>query len=310
MTDPTPKSKKPEAPKSAAPKPPGPPDPPHRAWDGHHSCPTCRGRCRVLPDVLPQPAPSPAGAAGLTQNEPGAGGAPIKVDLSKVSIPVGAVLEPGTITIVPADRIPTPDGVNVAEVMKAAAAIDKEKALAEARRSRHMPTCQTSRNAECDCPANLYDTSLEVKERVKVGPKKDVEVIRVDDGRETFVIVPDPQSPRSGTIKKPVFILPRWVCTNCGWAARMKGLVDHHCDEALLIWKSRAMPLSATVSREKLFAGAYRLTIWRDKEGKYHVGEVVIENGMLIAEHEIVQEEYFPSAEAVISDRLMSEFEL
>lgn len=46
--------------------PPGPPDPPHRAWDGRHACPTCRGRCRHLPDATPEAI----GAQFMTNGEP------------------------------------------------------------------------------------------------------------------------------------------------------------------------------------------------------------------------------------------------
>jgi len=130
----------------------------------------------------------------------------------------------------------------------------------------------------------------------------------VDEAHEKTVRVPDPSSHRGPLVNKQVLVLPRWICTTCGLAQRIIKPGGHACDEAAIIWKSKPIPLSLSVPAAKRYSGAYRVTLFRDTEGRYHMGELVIENGMVVAENELLIEGYFPSLEGAVSDLLLSEF--
>lgn len=204
----------------------------------------------------------------------------------------------------PPDRIDTPDAINVAEVMRATAQAEREKQVRLARQNRHMSDCLTFRSQDCNCPANLANLPKALEEKMT----GDVKWIRVDEEHFITVRVPDPSSHRGPLINKQVLVQPLWICTGCGTSQRVPHPIGHLCDPALLAWKEKPVPLSLTVAPEKRHAGAYRITIWRDADFKYHVGEVVIEGGTVVAESELDVNGYYPASEATLSDLVAREF--
>ena len=203
-----------------------------------------------------------------------------------------------------ADRIPTPDGVNVEEVMKATAAIERERAIAHARANRHMSDCGTFRSLDCSCPANLANLPKALEEKMT----GDVKWIRADEEHFITVRIPDPTQHRGPLINKQVLVQPLWICTGCGTSQRVPAPGGHLCDPALLAWKAKPVPLSLTVPPEKRTSGAYRITIWRDAEFRYHVGEVIIDGDRVLAEAEHDVNGYYPASEATLSDMVAREF--
>jgi hypothetical protein len=119
---------------------------------------------------------------------------------------------------------------------------------------------------------------------------------------------PDAQN-SARVIKFEQFEQPRWICTDCGVAMRVPGLIGHACDPAYLLFKQRPIRASLTIPKKLRFKGAYRLTIWRDLDGTYHLSEVIAQDGKLIIDTELVADNDYNTFEAALSDTLTQEFE-
>jgi hypothetical protein len=115
---------------------------------------------------------------------------------------------------------------------------------------------------------------------------KTAELVRVDDGRKVMKTVPDPVSQTA----KPITIWqqepPRWICMEC--AASMRGVdIDHHCDPHVRT-RAKSLPeLVRTLEPEVRFGGAYRLILWRDRQGEYWLGEEVVLDGKVVEQRTI-----------------------
>lgn len=193
------------------------------------------------------------------------------------------------------------------------------KTVAEAQSmSSHDDDCAQRKGKECGCRDNLR--ALESKE-LKVLESKTTEwstvvhhkkpkeptivretavLVRVDDGRTVSKTVPDPLSqtakPITVTSREP----PRWVCTAC--AASMRGTdIDHHCDDAVKNKAQRPIGLERTLPADVRFGGGYRLVLWRDRAGEYHLGEEVVAGNRVVEERHL----YGPDAYNIIEGALL-----
>lgn len=175
-----------------------------------------------------------------------------------------------------------------------------EKVIAEPRKEmklRHHDMCPGRRSNnitayECSCEANLVwlaESGVKPLERKRFSfMEKDakgieslieVELWRVDDGRELHTTVPDTTAlrrPKAKLVKQP----PRWICTRCGWGGRGSD-ISHRCDYAAVRRASRAASVASMLSHQERTSGAYRLAIWRDGEGLYHLAEEYVMNGQV-----------------------------
>lgn len=198
-----------------------------------------------------------------------------------------------------ADRIDTPDGINVEEVLAATRRMNEEREL----RRRHMNDCPAPRGGECACPANLLQMPPPL-EAEKLG---DVTLVRVDDGREVKTTITDKHEP-SGVREVTKFLEPKWICTTCGCSYRAPKLLGHLCDPAFLLWKERKPPASLGLTAEQRFGGAYRLTIHRDAAGVTHLREVVIDGDRIVSDIERTSDGDFLVVEGALSDAVAEEF--
>ena len=208
--------------------------------------------------------------------------------------------------------------------------VPKEKKLARL----HDDECQTRRGKECNCRDNMLALD---REELKVLEEKRCEweettwrkptaeeaatkpavksyavlksmaatLVRVDDGKVVERKIADPVSPDSGrTIVIEEQFPPRWVCTSCGQSMRSvtSDSVDHRCDDADLNRAQRSVSLEKTISSEARARGEYRLTVWRDGDGDYHLGEEVVVDGEVVAENHLCGPESYSVIEGAILD--------
>jgi hypothetical protein len=209
-----------------------------------------------------------------------------------------------------ADRIDTPDAVNVEAVMDAVAKVEREKAELAARKVWHMPDCGIHRGgelAECGCPANLVSLPPPLELEEVSGGGVTVNFIRVDEGFTKKVTIPDPQN-SARTMVRDMYVAPKWICTSCGAAVRCLKVGGHLCDPAFLVFKARPVPISLGLPSDKRFAGGYRLSVWRDLEGTYHLSELVLDAGRVVHDGLLVSDNDYNTFEGSFSDMLIREF--
>ncbi|MDX2014155.1 MAG: hypothetical protein SFW67_28410 [Myxococcaceae bacterium] len=210
------------------------------------------------------------------------------------------------------DRIPTPDAVDLSAVKAAVKQVEDENARREYLRVTHMSDCAATRDGECACPANLHTLTsadiIETKE-VEASAGRRVKMARVDEGYWKEVEAQDPTiSGRVVLTKQRRWVEPRWVCLACGWACRAPAIHSHDCQPELLLFKARPLPLSHSIPPDERFSGAFRLTIWRDAEGEYHVGEVHLRDGRVLTDRELFRDGDFPALEGYVGDRIIEAF--
>lgn len=203
-----------------------------------------------------------------------------------------------------ADRIPTPPELDLAAVEAATRAAEEEKQRRAALKSRHMPDCPVHRESECACPANLAVLPPPL-EAVRHG---DVELIRVDNGYNYMAETQDPTTSAARLVTVERFMPPRWICTSCGAAWRTMAIVGHQCDPSLLLWRARPMPLSLSISAKRRVSGDYRVSIYRDAQGQYHLEELVFEGEKVVARREVSIDPDYLVIEASLGDLMVSEF--
>ncbi len=183
----------------------------------------------------------------------------------------------------------------------------------------HDDDCAQRKGKECGCRDNLRALRMgELKEleekhcawTTKVWRKKPLEplevqekarLVRVDEGRQVARVIPDPLSPH---LNKPITVFdfqpPRWICVDC--AASMRGTdIDHHCDDAVKNRAQRPIGLERMLAPEVRFGGAYRLILWRDRAGEYHLGEQVVAGERVVEERHL----YGPDAYNIIEGALL-----
>lgn len=172
---------------------------------------------------------------------------------------------------------------------------------------KHHESCQEVRQSspstpkECTCEANLIwlaESGVKPLERVTMtwteqdlveGVRRPVErkaeLWKVDTGRDHWVTVPDRTALRRPE-KRMLKLPPRWVCTRCGWAGRGSA-VSHRCDVAAVRRQTRLSSVASALTFEQRTSGAYRLAIWRDAEGIYHLVEELVLEGQVKAMVEV-----------------------
>jgi len=198
-----------------------------------------------------------------------------------------------------ADRIDTPEALDVAAVLEAA----QKLALERDKRRRHMPECPAQREEECSCPANLHS----MPPPKEVAEVSGVKIVRVDDGKTIERTFADPQG-NGRVVKRDVFLEPRWICTVCGGSYRVPHLLGHACDPAFLLWKDRRPPANAQITAEQRYSGALRLAIWRDATGMNHLIEMIVLDGKVIYERERSTDGDYLVIEGALSDAVVEEF--
>ena len=208
----------------------------------------------------------------------------------------------------PTDRTATPDGLDVGAVKAAVAKVEHERRLKIELRHNHMSDCPAQRSGECSCPANLASmpAPLEAQEL-----ENGVTFVRVDEGIRRTVKKQDPTTTANiRLIDFEVFDPPRWVCTSCGFAMRATSVLGHVCEPGALAFKAKPLPASFALPPEERMGGVFRLTIWRDAEGNYHLGDIVIRDRKVVTDREIMVEGDFNALEGALNDRVVEEFVL
>lgn len=245
-----------------------------------------------------------------------------------------------------AERIPTPDALDTEAVMAAVRAAEAEKQRAAALRRSHKNDCPELRAGECNCPANLRQlppaletvkpnaprfehlklVASKLEERFLAGERvgdelqdakrkalefakhADIEVVRVDNGKLVERERPNPISKNSKPIRMTEELPPRWICTSCGWSIRGVGVDAHICDPSALLWKARPLSLVLTISPDKRWNGGFRLSIWRDVAGRYHLSEQILDGDRVIEDREVLVEDFYPAIEGALNDKLVEDF--
>lgn len=184
----------------------------------------------------------------------------------------------------------------------------------------HNDRCPFMRGGECACEANLQwlvDADVKPLERlvqewdehVPVPAKADnkgrvtpahteiiphkVELWRVDDGKPITRTIPAP----SGSLTAPPLVrkerLPeRWMCTSCGWAGRGSD-VSHRCDKAAVARATRKASVSEMLTGAERMSGRYRLTLWKDQDQNFHLGEEYVEGDKVVTHVEIMKDDAY-----------------
>ncbi len=193
----------------------------------------------------------------------------------------------------------------------------------------HDDDCAHRKGKECGCRENLrvlkaggYSVLEEKKmnwvrtvyrkataEEMAAGQRKPVAVemtesatvVRVDDGRTVIRMIADPLSPRLPPIQLATHEPPRWICTSCAMSVRGTDL-DHQCDDAVKAKASKPIGLERSIPLDVRFGGSYRLTIWRDQGGDYHLGEEVVADGRVVEERHLYGPETYNVIEGAILD--------
>lgn len=178
-----------------------------------------------------------------------------------------------------------------------------------ARMDRHDDDCPLRKGKECSCRANLQDLEREVLPQLERRPyrwvdqglTRDCVMVRVDDGLEVKKQIPDPISAQNPPITITEMLPPRWVCSACAMSIRGTN-IDHRCDVAVLAKARSPLALSRTLPADVRFGGAYRLVLWRDRAGEYHLGEEVVVADRVVEQRPIAGPEPYNIIEAAILD--------
>lgn len=178
-----------------------------------------------------------------------------------------------------------------------------------ARMDRHDDDCPLRKGKECSCRANLQDLEREVLPQLERRPyrwvdqglTRDCVMVRVDDGLEVKKQIPDPISAQNPPITITEQLPPRWVCSACAMSIRGTN-IDHRCDVAVLAKARSPLALSRTLPADVRFGGAYRLVLWRDRAGEYHLGEEVVVADRVVEQRPIAGPEPYNIIEAAILD--------
>ncbi len=238
-------------------------------------------------------------------------------------------LTPEELTAIRAEQMPEVRVVSDAPEKKELSEAQLEQLEAEERfmksaleataQSPHDDECPTRKGKECGCRDNVRQVragKLKVLETVRqtyavVIPvsadgtarmgQKTVELVRVDEGRTVTKMVPDPISAQNKPIPISVFEPPRWVCMSCSSAMRGTD-IDHRCDETTLRKATEPMGLERTLPPDVKFGGGYRLTMWRDRAGEYHLGEEVIAGDRVVEERHLAGPEAWNVIEGAMLD--------
>lgn len=187
----------------------------------------------------------------------------------------------------------------------------------------HETDCVARKGKECACRDNLKalaDGRLKELEKIECAfnnvvlqgggrgapatetiERKTATLVRVDDGRKVSKVVPDPVSAQNPPITIWSMEPPRWICLSC--ALSMRGTdISHRCEE-WRVTKVQAPPsLDQSIPPETKFGGQYRLTVWRDRAGDYHLGEEVVVGGRVVEERAIAGPEAWNVIEGAVLD--------
>lgn len=173
----------------------------------------------------------------------------------------------------------------------------------------HDDECPSRKGKECSCRALLSALATEKLPELERKPMRwmengilrNADLVRVDNGREVLKVIPDPISQTAKPITVSIHEPPRWVCLQC--ASSMRGTdLDHHCDPAVKAKAQAPLALSKQLPPDVKFGGAYRLTLWRDRQGEYHIGEEVVVGGKVIEERHLVGPESWNVIEGAMLD--------
>lgn len=191
-----------------------------------------------------------------------------------------------------------------AEEERFMAAAAQAQALAQ-----HDDDCPVRKGKGCSCRVLLRELEsggLKELERrpvrwVEDGMTWDAVLVRVDDGLEVVKMIGDPISAQNPHIRVTEQLPPRWVCNRCAMSIRGTS-IDHRCDLADLKKAQSPLALARTLPADVKFGGAYRLTLWRDRAGDYHLGEMLVVAGRVVDERPIAGPESFNTIDAALLD--------
>lgn len=205
---------------------------------------------------------------------------------------------------------PTPPGAKPdAEERRA----EEERFMASAAAAQalamHDDDCPVRKGKECSCRVLLRELeSGALKELARNpvrwmenGVLRDAVLIQVDEGLEVVKMVADPISAQNPLIRVVEQLPARWVCNRCAMSIRGTS-IDHRCDPADLKKAQSPLALARTLPADVKFGGAYRLFLWRDRGGDYHLGEMVVVAGRVIDERPIAGPESFNTIDAALLD--------
>lgn len=205
---------------------------------------------------------------------------------------------------------PTPPGARPdAEERRA----EEERFMASAAAAQalamHDDDCPVRKGKECSCRVLLRELeSGALKELARNpvrwmenGVLRDAVLIQVDEGLEVVKMVADPISAQNPLIRVVEQLPARWVCNRCAMSIRGTS-IDHRCDPADLKKAQSPLALARTLPADVKFGGAYRLFLWRDRGGDYHLGEMVVVAGRVIDERPIAGPESFNTIDAALLD--------
>lgn len=206
--------------------------------------------------------------------------------------------------------VPTPPAApESADERRAAEEAFMKSAAAAQALAMHDDECPVRKGKECSCRVLLRELEsggLEVLEErpvrwVEQGMTRDAVLQRVDDGLEVTRMVADPISAQNPPIRVVEQLPPRWVCNRCAMSIRGTS-IDHRCDAADLKKAQSPLALARTLPADVKFGGAYRLTLWRDRAGDYHLGEMLVVAGRVVDERPIAGPESFNTIDAALLD--------
>lgn len=206
-------------------------------------------------------------------------------------------------------------------------AVFMEQAAQAAAAAQHDDECPWRKGGECSCRAVFdevaaaegkgelerrlfrWSENAVLKDGLMVGGiVRDAVMVKLDNGRERRQQIADPISAQNPPITITVQDPPRWVCTSCALSLRGNG-IDHRCDPATLMKVRAPRALSRQLSPDVKFGGAYRLFLFRDREGAYHLGEEVVLAGRVVEERPIAGPESYNTIEGALldaADRLLT----
>lgn len=134
----------------------------------------------------------------------------------------------------------------------------------------------------------------------------ELEMCKVDNGLTTRVKKWHPIEKKE--IELPEVLPSLWLCRKCGYAARGLRVSSHHCEPEALAWSEKEPPLCEVVPRKVKESGEYRLTLWRDADMQYHLGEILMIEGRVIAQRESALESDLDVALVQVTDGLMKAY--
>lgn len=184
--------------------------------------------------------------------------------------------------------------------------IQRDRMEKLARASTHMRDCPIDRGGECSCPANLPGFEGVVpKEVAQIGGQV---FWRIDDGYTRTVKRAHPNFPRE-IIQVEEFVRPLWTCRSCGWSIREVGVLSHTCDPTFLAFRDRPVPLSRLLSAEQRFGGGVLVTVRRDAQGCYFVGEMLRDGDLVVTERQVLADYDFRAVEGCLAGLVSETFQ-